>query len=57
MAVNQLEFVHIVVKKSHLVNSDIEIWVQGRLEINHGARNVEAGNKEKVNLLLYRGVN
>ena len=41
MEVNLLEFVHIVVEKNLLVSLVTEIWEMGKLEINHGVKNVD----------------
>ena len=40
MVVNQLEFVYIVLKKSHLVILDTAIWEMEGLEINIVVKNV-----------------
>ena len=41
MVVNQLESVHIVVKKNYLVILATEIWEMEGLEINLGVKNVD----------------
>lgn len=54
MVVSLHVYVRIVVKKSHLVNLDTEIWEREILEINHGAKVVDKNMKCQVLVKLIK---